>query len=360
MTSVERISRQLKHQSVDRIGVSEEFWGTTQKKWADAGKIAPGESMVDHFDLDIDLFWALDLTIDPEFKQVMIAEDEDTRTFLDGNGAKLRRHRSQNTTPEHIGYAIADRKDWEEKAKPFLVPTTNRINREGYARMRDKCRRDEVFFAISGVNVFEAIHPIGGHENMLMGMALDPDWVLEMSMTYADLIVSLLEELFAKEGKPDAVWFFDDMGFKGRPFMSPDMYRGLIMPGHKRTIDFAHSQGLPVIMHSCGYVEPLLPGMIEAGIDCLQAMEVKAGMDLLRISKDYGEKISLMGGLDVRPLANNDLPGIKRELESKIPVAMETNGFIFHTDHSVPDSTGYESYKYFLELGKELGTYHRK
>ena len=63
--------------------------------------------------------------------------------------------------------------------------------------------------------------------------------------------------------------------------MSRAMYDELIQPGHIRTIRFAKEHDMPVIMHSCGYVEPLLGGMIEAGIDCLQAIEVKAGMDLL-------------------------------------------------------------------------------
>lgn len=67
------------------------------------------------------------------------------------------------------------------------------------------------------------------------------------------------------------------MGYKGSPFMSPRMYRSLIMPAHIETIAYAKARGLPVIMHSCGYVEPLLPHMIEAGIDCLQVLEVKAG-----------------------------------------------------------------------------------
>jgi uroporphyrinogen decarboxylase len=139
--------------------------------------------------------------------------------------------------------------------------------------------------------------------------------------------------------------------------MSPAMYRELVMPGHKKTIDYAHSIGLPVIMHSCGFVEPLLPDMVEAGIDCLQAMEVKAGMDLLRIYERFGDKIALMGGLDVRPVASNDLDGIRRELESKIPFVKRKNGFILHSDHSIPESTNYETYRYFLELGRKLGTY---
>jgi uroporphyrinogen decarboxylase len=147
------------------------------------------------------------------------------------------------------------------------------------------------------------------------------------------------------------------MGFKERPFMSPDMYKEIVQPGHKKTIDYAHSHGLPVIMHSCGYVEPLLPGMIEAGIDCLQVIEVKAGMDLLRIHKNYGEKISLCGGMDARNLVANDLNAIKAELNEKIPVVKEGFGYILHSDHSIPDTCDYETYRYFVDEGLRLGKY---
>ncbi len=357
MTGKERISRQLKHQRVDRIGAYEEFWNFTRDKWEKAGKMPVGISCCEHFGFDLDCCWALRLRIDPEFKDLLIDEDEDTQTFLDGNGAKMRRYKSHASTPEHLGYAIANREDWQEKAKPFLLPTPNRFDLDDYKRCREASIKANRFFFLSGVNVFEAIHPISGHENMLVGMALDPEWVLEMADVYANLMIGLWEQMFAAGGKPDGIWFYEDMGFKGRPFMSPDMYRELIMPAHKKTIAFAHAQGLPVVMHSCGFVEPLIPSMIEAGIDCLQAMEVKAGMDLLRIYDHYGDKIALMGGLDVRPIASNDLAGIKRELELKIPIVKQRNGFILHSDHSIPESTDYETYAYFLELGRKLGTY---
>lgn len=357
LTGIERIGRQLKHQPVDRIGCMESFWSHTAAHWVDQGKLKPGEDPMRHFKLDLRTSWAFNLKIDHRKADELIAEDADTQTFLDGNGAKLRRHKAHASTPEHIGYAIADRADWEAKAKPFLTPDPARINLDAYIEARKQAAADNAFFCWGGVNVFEAIHPIAGHENMLMGMALDPDWVLEMADTYASLLIGLFEELFARGGKPDGIWFFEDMGFKGRPFMSPDMYKELIQGAHKRTIDFAHAHNLPVIMHSCGFVEPLLPGMIEAGIDCLQAIEVKAGMDVLKIHREYGNKIALMGGLDVRPVANNDLAGIRRELESKLPVLKQGNGFIFHSDHSIPESTDYDSYRYFLDTGLKLGTY---
>jgi uroporphyrinogen decarboxylase len=110
-------------------------------------------------------------------------------------------------------------------------------------------------------------------------------------------------------------------------------------------------------MHSCGYVEPLVPGMIEARIDCLQVIEVKAGMDLLRLYKDYGEVLSFMGGIDVRVLYSNDKNLVYRELEAKIPVVKGNYGYVLHSDHSIPNTVDYETYRYFVEKGLELGTY---
>lgn len=357
LSSRERIARQLKHQPVDRIGVYESFWSETVRKWTAEGKLKDGENLSSHFDLDIMMSWPFNLKIHPEQADQLIEEDEDTKTMLDGNGATLKRHKQHASTPEHIGFSIKERADWEEKAKPFLTADPTRINFEAYREARQLAEREQRFFVWGGVNTFECMHPICGHEYMLMGMALDPDWVKGMSDTYAEMTVNLMETLFTAEGKPDGIWFFEDMGFKGRPFMSPEMYRDLIMPAHRRTIDYAHSLGLPVIMHSCGFVEPLLPHMVEAGIDCLQAMEIKAGMDLLRIHKNFGDRIALMGGLDARCVADNDRAWIKRELESKIPLVKNNYGFILHTDHSIPESTEYETYRYFMETGLQLGTY---
>ena len=192
---------------------------------------------------------------------------------------------------------------------------------------------------------------------MLVGMALDPEWVSEMAETYAKLIVELQKILFEKEGYPDGIWYYEDMGYKGSPFMSPQMYDELIKPWHKYTIDYAKSKNMPVIMHSCGFVEPLVPGMIEAGIDCLQVIEIKAGMDLLKLHKLYGDKISFMGGIDVRTLYSNDREIILKELESKIPIVKQGYNYVVHSDHSIPKTVDYESYRYFIDKALELGKY---
>ena len=67
------------------------------------------------------------------------------------------------------------------------------------------------------------------------------------------------------------------------PFFSPAAYRALEFPAQKRMCDFFHARGLPVILHTDGNVWKLIPMLIEAGFDCLQPCEVKAGMDLVAL-----------------------------------------------------------------------------
>ena len=357
MTSIERISNILKRKPVDRIGVFEHFWGDTLKAYAEQGHMQSAEHFEDHFNLDMQMSGCTELKADLDFVDKVISETEDTVTILDGNGATLKRHKKHDTTPEHIAFNVKSRYEWEE-IKPLLVNVDERrINFEGYRWAKEQAGRANRFFAWSGVNVFECMHPIAGHENMLIGMGLEPDWIEDMVKTYSELIVSLQEILFAKEGKPDGIFYYDDLGFKERPFMSPAMYEELIMPGHKKTFDYAHSLGLPVILHSCGFVEPLLPKIVEAGIDCLQVIEIKAGMDLLRIHKNFGDKIALMGGIDVRSLYTNDRAIIDKELESKIPIVKNGFGYVLHSDHSIPKTVEYDTLKYYFNKGIELGKY---
>jgi len=360
LTSKERITRVLAREPVDRVGAFESFWPDTRNHWIEQGRLREDESLEDHFGLDLRNTWTFDPVADLDAGDRVVEEDAETKLVRNGNGALLRWWKNRSGTPEHVDFLVKDRAGWEEHIRPRLVDTSlyrRRINFEAYRDARAQGRRENLFFCWGGVNVFESMHPVCGHEHMLVGMALDPDWVKDMCSVYAGLTINLMEILFAEEGLPDGAYFFEDMGFKERPFMSPAMYKDIIWPSHKRTFNFCHARGLPVIVHSCGFVEPLVPGLIEAGMNCLQAMEAKAGMDLLRLKKNYGDRIALCGGMDIRTLETNDTGVVEKELASKLPGAMAGSGYILHTDHSVSSRVEYETYRFFVDRGREMGTY---
>ena len=99
MTGKERMTRILKHQPVDRIGLYEHFWDDTDKAWQAAGKLPEGVSYARHFNFDMDEAWPFNMIADLDVEREVVAEDEDTVTYLDGNGAVLRRHKKHDTTP---------------------------------------------------------------------------------------------------------------------------------------------------------------------------------------------------------------------------------------------------------------------
>jgi len=369
LTSKERIQRILRRQPVDRIGLFEVFWKETAQQWAAEGHFEKPEMVSDHFGLDVrrtsgevtPMPWMLlNMAANLDAGDQVIEETDDTKLVRNGNGAILRWRKDGSGAPEHVDFLVKNRSAWEEHLRPFLVDSRNyerRIDFARYRELRASHARANVFLCAGAIAVFDLMSPMCGHECLLMGMATDPDWVRDMCDVYATTMINLLEILFEREGLPDGMWFWDDLGFKHRPFMSPGMYREILFPAHQRLFDFAHSHGLPVVLHCDGLIESLVPNLIEAGIDCLQPLEVKAGMDLVKIKKKFGDRIALIGGMDVRELISNDLARVKKELEAKLPAAMAQSGYILQVDHSVPDQVEYETYKYFVETGLRMGAY---
>ena len=92
-------------------------------------------------------------------------------------------------------------------------------------------------------------------------------------------------------------------------------------------------------------------------MDCLRVIEAKAGMDLVKLYRDFGDKLSFMGGIDVRVLHTNDKARISAELEAKVPIVKGSHGYVLHSDHSMPNMVHCETCRRSIDRGLELGTY---
>ena len=86
-------------------------------------------------------------------------------------------------------------------------------------------------------------------------------------------------------------------------------------------------------------------------------MDDHFGFDIIKLYNDFGDRLSFMGGMDVRKLYTNDKAEIERELPAKIPIVERKFGHMLHRDHSTPEQVEFESYEYFARKGLELGTY---
>ena len=120
-------------------------------------------------------------------------------------------------------------------------------------------------------------------------------------------------------------------------------------------VDWAHDRGMVTELHSCGYIEPLLPDIVDIGVEMLNPIEVKAGMDPFKLKRLYGDKLAFHGGINAQLWDNIDL--VKAEMERIIPILKEGSGYIFASDHSIPNNVSLETMTEIAKLAHKLGKY---
>lgn len=111
-------------------------------------------------------------------------------------------------------------------------------------------------------------------------------------------------------------------------------------------------------MQSCGYVEPFIPDLIEAGVDVLQALQGNTGMTLVELKPKFGDKLTFFGNISERSFKEGP-EAIEAEMREKIPVAMEGGGYIYHSDHSIPPEVSLETDLHAMKVLDEIGSYQR-
>ena len=145
------------------------------------------------------------------------------------------------------------------------------------------------------------------------------------------------------------------MGYKGTQFFSMNTYREVLKPFHQRAIDWGHAHGCVVRLHSCGNIMPYVPELVEMGLDGLNPLEVKAGMDPVRLKREFGDKLVLHGGINA---VNWDKPDvITAEIERVVPAMKENGGYIFASDHSIPPHVSLADFTNIINTVKRVGRY---
>jgi uroporphyrinogen decarboxylase len=335
----------------DRVPFEDAYWATTIQRWRREGlpsNVSPDE----YFGCEIARLggdYSLQLPVR------MIEETNEYRVYMDSNGATRKElQTADGWTPHWLDFTIKGKDDWrrlKEKAtyNPSRIP-------QGIFNAFRAARQKGKFIAYS---VHASFHPTWhkvGLENMLVWMHEDPDLATDMFATHAQLIIDLYEGIKAQGVEYDGAWLSDDLGYRNAPLIAPDMYRELVMPHHKRLCDHFAKDGLKTILHSDGNVGPLIPYFLEAGFAALHPLEAKAGLDVRELKPKYGDQLVLFGNIDVRQLAAGR-EAIEEEIRIKFEAAKPGGGYIYHSDHSVPNNVSFENYQFAVEMIKQYGGY---
>jgi uroporphyrinogen decarboxylase len=291
----------------------------------------------------------------PRFEAKTLEEtDEYTITFTEW-GATLKSWKHAASTPEFLDFTIVDRPAWET-AKARMTPTRDRVDWDHLKKHYPQWRERGDWIVAGLWFGFDVTHSwTVGTERLLMAMITEPEWCADMFNHYLDVSLALLDTVWDEGYRFDCVMWPDDMGYKHSQFFSLDTYRTLLKPVQKRAADWAHAKGARVHLHSCGDVNPFIPEFIEIGIDALNPLEVKAGMDPIALKKAYGNDLVLHGGINA--VLWDDVDAITAEMERVVPALKQNGGYIFSSDHSVPSSVSLENFRHIVGLAKELGSY---
>ena len=353
LTERERILRTYKKQEVDRLPMLDSAWPGTIRRWHNEG-LPKNVSWEDYFGFDKVVRFEVDNS--PRFKTEILESNDRYRIETTSWGATRKVFNELDSTPENLKFYFSDSDKWEEAKKRMLTPYDDRINwkylEENYPKWKAEGRFTQLVLWFG----FDVAHSyMIGTENLLAAMCEEPEWVTDVFDTYLNTTLDLFQRVLDAGYEFDGVFWYDDIGYKGSPFFSPNTYRELLKPFHKKAADWAHERGMVAELHSCGFIEPLIPDIIEAGVDMLNPLEVKAGMDPFKLKQLYGDKLAFHGGINAQLWDN--IEAVKAEMNRIIPAMKEGGGYVFASDHSIPNSVSFENMKQIAELARILGKY---
>lgn len=217
------------------------------------------------------------------------------------------------------------------------LPTQiDRVNANGgpYAIMALNC------------NVFETSWYTRGFEQAFMDLALESELFELIMRKVADFYYEHARRtLEAAHGRIDLIFTADDIGQQNGLLMSLAMWEKCIKPHHARINDMIHEHGARVIYHTDGAVMKAVPGLIDMGIDVLQALQFDAeGMDAHLLKETYGDRLCFQGGVSVQktlPFGSPD--SVRAEVKERIAVLGRNGGYILGPSHAIQAGTPLEN-----------------
>lgn len=353
LTERERILRTYKHMEVDRVPMLDEPWAGTVKRWKKEG-LPANVSWDDHFGFDHLIRVCPDNS--PRFERKILEENDRYVIETTQWGCTQKAFKELDATSEALGFHYDTPEKWEEAKAAMKTYHDDRIDWKYLEENYPKWKAEGRFLQLTLWFGFDVAHSrLTGTENMLMALCEEPDWVKDIFDTYLTTSLDLCQRILDKGYEFDGVFWYDDMGYKGSPFFSPNTYRELLKPYHKKAVDWAHERGMVTELHSCGFIEPLLPDIVDTGVEMLNPLEIKAGMDPFKLKKIYGDKLAFHGGINAQLWDNIEL--VKAEMERIIPAMKEGGGYVFASDHTIPNSVSFENMTEIAKLAHKLGKY---
>ena len=204
------------------------------------------------------------------------------------------------------------------------------------------------FITCHGAGIFEHFSQILSYEGLSLLLYDNPGLVEAVSSRIGELICDYYRHI---ADLPNLLCIFqgDDMGFKTGTMIGPDDLRRYALPWHKRLAAIAHEKGLPYFLHSCGNLETIMEDLIEdVGIDAKHSFE-DAILPVAEFQARYGDRIGVLGGIDVDVLAGRPPGEVRAYVRGVIEACAPRGRYAVGSGNSIPSYVPVESYLTMLD-----------
>jgi len=202
-----------------------------------------------------------------------------------------------------------------------------------------------------------------GMENMYLKMYDQPELIDAVLEHLVDYYAEASRRIFDAAGDVIDIFFIgNDFGSQRGPLLSEAMFRRFILPHLKRLVDLGHDYGLKVMLHCCGGFAPLIPAMIEIGLDGLHALQPScAGMEPRELKRRFGDRILLNGAMDSQHVLLEGTPETVREATRQtLEIMMPGGGYVAGASHDwILPETPLENVLAMFDAIAEFGVYGR-
>jgi len=284
----------------------------------------------------------------PMFPEKVIEKTDTHIIYKDSYGVTCKNDIHMTSLPMEIDQPVKDWESWDQYKQYYSQDTIEKRLPPNWDTLSKGLRNRDFPIRLGGTNGGFLGFPrqIMGLTTYMMMLYDDPKLIHNICDTFLNFLMAYYARII-KDIKVDCILIWEDMAGKGGSLISPQHFREFLTPRYKAMISFAKDVGVDIILtDSDGYVEDLIPLIVETGVTGMYPFERAAGNDLLRIREAFPD-FQIMGGIDKRVLFA-DSTGEKIDKELEIVKEMLSKGrYIPHIDHFVSQDCTWKNFSYY-------------
>lgn len=285
------------------------------------------------------------------FEPVVLEETAQYTVTRDYLGRVTRLPKGFATIALPQDFPVQDMDSWL-RVKHIFSYSDERIDWEQVERAK-RAQAEGAMVVASIPGGFDMARELMGEEVACLAYYEQPELMRDILDTLSDTAFRVLEQV-SERVTIDQLSVHEDMAGKSGPLVGPRQVREWIGPYYRRIWDLVSSRGTRIFQQdSDGNMNPVIEPFLEAGLNAMLPNEPAAGMDIVAVRKEYGERLSLVGGID-KHVIRRSKEEIRAELEYKMQPLMRAGGTVFGLDHRIPNGTPIEHYRYYVALGREI------